>query len=64
MISFIAEESKYFHWETMSQKVDLAKWPPTDEGNEYDLKASTKEICQLYPVLKAADGELIDGLEV
>ena len=46
----------------MSQKVDLAKRPPLDEGNEYDLKASTKEIGQLYPVLKAADGEVIDGL--
>jgi hypothetical protein len=35
-----------------------------DEGNgqEYDLKASTRRIGQLYPVLKAADGEILDGL--
>jgi hypothetical protein len=28
---------------------------------EYDLKKSTKRIGQLYPVLKAADGEILDG---
>ena len=31
------------------------------EKREYDLKASTKEIGQLYPVLKAKDGEILDG---
>jgi hypothetical protein len=36
--------------------------PETRPGNrEYDLKASTKEIGQLYPVLKAKDGEILDG---
>lgn len=35
---------------------------PEQNGQEYDLKASTKRIGQLYPVLKAADGEVIDGV--
>jgi hypothetical protein len=34
---------------------------PAKEEADYDLKASTCEIGQLYPVLKAADGEIIDG---
>jgi len=35
---------------------------PEQNGQQYDLKASTKRIGQLYPVLKAADGEVIDGV--
>lgn len=38
------------------------KMPEKQEPNEnYSLKASTKKIGQLYPVLKAADGEILDG---
>lgn len=35
--------------------------PDKMENREFDLKASTKEIGQLYPVLKAKDGEILDG---
>jgi predicted alpha-1,6-mannanase (GH76 family) len=36
--------------------------PQLEQNNqEYDLKKSTKRIGQLYPVLKAADGEILDG---
>jgi hypothetical protein len=33
-----------------------------DPQNGYDLKGSTKLIGQLYPVLKAKDGEILDGV--
>ena len=33
---------------------------PEEEKN-YDLNNSTSLIGQLYPVLKAADGEILDG---
>lgn len=32
------------------------------EENGYSLKGSTKLVGQLYPILKAADGEVIDGI--
>jgi hypothetical protein len=35
---------------------------PEQNGQNYDLKASTKRIGQLYPMLKAADGEVFDGV--
>jgi hypothetical protein len=33
-----------------------------EEENGYSLKGSTKLVGQLYPVLKAKDGEILDGL--
>jgi hypothetical protein len=33
-----------------------------ENGQEYDLKKSCRKVGQLYPVLKAADGEVLDGL--
>lgn len=33
-----------------------------ENSPEYDLKKSTTKIGQLYPVLKAADGEILDGI--
>ena len=39
----------------------MEKPQPEQNDQEYDLKDSTKKIGQLYPVLKAADGEILDG---
>jgi hypothetical protein len=39
----------------------MEKPQPEQNNQEYDLKNSTKKIGQLYPVLKAADGEILDG---
>jgi hypothetical protein len=33
----------------------------SDQNQDYDLKSSEKVVGQLYPVLKAADGEILDG---
>ncbi len=34
----------------------------SEEENGYSLKGSTKLVGQLYPVLMAKDGEILDGI--
>jgi hypothetical protein len=46
---------------TLERAMNQKPEPERMENREYDLKASTKEIGQLYPVLKAKDGEILDG---
>jgi hypothetical protein len=40
----------------------MSKEDPEISENGYDLKGSTKLVGQLYPVLKAKDGEILDGV--
>lgn len=46
----------------MPEKKDPSSEGSKEPEHDYDLKASTKKIGQLYPVLRAADGEILDGV--